>query len=213
MNVKKNLENRIRGWFPQEPHMISTKVKVNYENRQQPLIIPPEYHVNATKATGVFAIFWIIPVGFITFTILNLERYPVSALQVVTWIIAGLIFGTISNALFTQNQLSRLSKDCQAQGNGKDAPLLIIPIVLFLVLGGFVSWSIGSALQGILISEYAWGISFAMTRSIMFITFEKKEGMRIMQSWSGSGGFVLIPKPPSGRLTIRKQLPRRSYQV
>ena len=202
MNVKKNLQNRIRGWFPQEPYTVSTRLNADYENKQPLLIIPSEYTVSATKFAGIFAILWIILYGFISFTLLNLERYLIPAFQIVAWIIAGLTVGVISTTMSTKNQLSRLSKDYQFFPKGKDMGLLIVPTVLFFIFGVFVSWSIYGAMhvplfQGFLISGYALGISIVITRVILFVAFEKKENMRIMQSWFGFGSF-LIPKAPDG---------------
>lgn len=120
--------------------MISTRLSVDYEKKQPPLIIPSEYKVSATKLAGGLAIFWIIVYGFMFFNSFNLYSHPVSAFQIVAWIIAGLAIGIISEAMFTKNQLSRLSKDYQFTTNGKDWVLLIVPMVLFFIFGGFVSW-------------------------------------------------------------------------
>jgi|WetSurMetagenome_2_1015567.scaffolds.fasta_scaffold47727_3 hypothetical protein len=200
MTVKKTLQNRIRGWFPQEPCIVNTRLKVNHENKQPPLIIPSEYKVSATKYAGVFAIFWITFSVFMFFNFVNLERYPISAFQFVAWIIAGLTVGAITVAMFTKNQLSRLLKDYQFTTNGKDLVLLIVPTVLFFIFGFFVNWSIYGAmrvpiLQGFWISAIAWGISIEITRVILFGVFEKKENMRLMQSWWGPG-IILVPKAP-----------------
>ncbi len=67
--------------------MISTRLKVNHENKQPPPIIPSEYKVSAMKFAGAYAIFWIIFYGFWFSNILSLERYPVSEFQIVAWII------------------------------------------------------------------------------------------------------------------------------
>ena len=196
----KNPLKIVRGWFPKEPYLISTRVKVDSETKQQSLVIPPGYDVSATKFAGASAIFWIIFYGFMTFTSLDLERYPISAFQVVAWIIAGLTVGTITGAMFTKNQLARLSKDYQFFLNGKDMVLLLVPTILFFIFGVFVSWFFPSGLhvphfQGLLISLYAWGISIEITRIVLFYAFEKRENMRLMQSWLGMGIF-LIPKAP-----------------
>ena len=201
MNAKRSLQNRIRGWLPQEPHMISTRFKVEHENKQPLLMIPPEYKISATKVAGAFAVFWIILYGFMFFTSLNLERYPISGFQVAAWVIAGLGVGTISCAILTKNQLSRLSKDYQTSINLKDMVLLAVPIVLLCIFGILISRSIGSSthipyFQGLTFSIYAWGVSCVITRVALFASFEKRENMRIMQGWL-EGGLVLIPKPPN----------------
>jgi hypothetical protein len=220
MTDKKKRILDIRGWFPQEPLTISTRLKVNNENRQPPLIIPPEYKISATKVAGATAIFWIILYSSTFFTFLNIERYPIPGFQAAAWITAGLAVGTISCAAFTKNQLSRLSRNYRFSTDTKDVVLLIVPAVLFFMFGFFISWSISDvarhlpSLQGLLFSFYAWGVSFEITRVVLFASFEKRENMRIVQSWFG-GEFLLIPKAPSSNVnrsetTANRELPSLS---
>ena len=219
MNVKKSLENRIRGWFPKEPYIISTRLNVDYETKKPPQVIPPEYKVSATKVVGAIAIFWTILYGYISFTILDFERYPVSSFQIVPWIIAGTVVGVIIGTIFTKNQLRRLSRDYQFSINGKDMVLLIVPLVLFFVFGISVSLSYSftnmsiPVMQGFLISFLSLGISLQIIRYVLFVAFEKKENMRIVQSWFGVVDFFSFQKHQTATLAIRKLLPRKSYQV
>lgn len=201
MTTKKTLENRIRGWFPQEQTMINTRLKVNHEYKQPPLVIPSEYKVSATKLLGGLTIFFIIFYGYMFFFAFNnfaanFDRHPVSAFQIVVWIIVGLAVGVISDAIVTKNQLSRLSKDYQFYTNGKDWVLLIVPMILFFIFGGYVSLFLYSSLQVLLISVYCWGVSYQLTRVLLFAAFERKENMRIMQAWWGTNIF-LVPKAPN----------------
>ncbi|GEM_PF-2590366 len=212
MTVKKSLENRIRGWFPQEPRMIvRTRLNVDSDKKQPPLMIPPEYTVSATKAAVVFAVFWIILYGFFSFTSINFERYPVSIVQVVAWIIAGLVVGTVTSAIVTKSQLGRLLRDYRFEVNGKDLVILLVPIVLFFVFGVYESLPfIGtrvsvSDIQGLYIGVLAWGISSLIIRAALFAAFEKEKDMRIMQSWWG-GAMYLVPKAPQSQLNARGEL-------
>jgi len=208
LNVKKSLQSHIRGWFPQEPR-ITTILKANYrktENNQPPLIIPSEYTLSTTKFTAGYAIFWIVFYGFMFFTSINLEKYDISGLEVGAWLIAGLAVGAISFGISTKNLLRRLLKDYRSSVSIKDMILLIAPILLGIT-GLFVSYSIYGSnmrllpLQGFLISVYAWGFSAVITRVTLLVTFEKRENMRIMQSWFRNG-FVLIPKPPNSKVNL-----------
>jgi hypothetical protein len=208
MTAKKSLENRIRGWFPQEPTMFGTRLKADYENTRYPPTIPSGYNVSATKTAGIFAIFWILLYMFQSFTFLNLERIPISTLQVAAWIIAGLAVGTISSIMLTKNQLGRILKDYQFSTNGKDIVLLVVPAVLFFIFGFFVSLSIygimySPSLEGWLISIFAWGGSMFVTRYFLFFTFERKENMRLMRSWWGMEIF-LIPRAPDSTVNGTK---------
>jgi hypothetical protein len=211
MNAKQRLNSRIRGWFPQEPYLISTRSKLKEEKNLLPLIIPPQYKVSALKFSVMFSIFWIIVYGYMFFSSFNPGRGIVSGFQVALWVIAGLAVGTISCAVFTNNQLGRLLKEYKTISlNKKDWVLLVAPMVLFFILSISVSWSIyGSPSQELLISFFAWGVSSEITRVALFANFEKKEKMRIMQTWFGEG-FVLIPKAPVSPtiqgLTVKKSV-------
>jgi hypothetical protein len=200
MNVRRSLESRIRGWLPKEPIMISMRLQVNQEKGRPPLTIPSEYKLSATKSWGAFAVFWAILYGFLFSYFLNFKWYPTSAIQVVAWIIAGSAIGVITCAIFTKNQLRQLLMDYQFFPDGKDLVLFFIPQLLFFIFGIFVSFLFASSmsvsgLQGLLISVCTLEISLALTRFILLVGFEKKENMRLMQSYWGPG-IYLIPKAP-----------------
>lgn len=196
MTVKKSLENRIRGWFPKEPYLISTRVKVDCETKQQPPIIPSGYNVSSTKLLAGLTIFWIIFYGYFFFYAFNIFWHPISAFQIVAWIIAGLAVGIISDGILAKNQLSKLSKDYQFTTIGKDWGLFFASMVLFVIFSGFVSWFLYSSLQVWAIFVYFWGVSSQITRVFLFAAFERKVKMRLMQSWWGTNIF-LVPKAPS----------------
>jgi hypothetical protein len=198
MNVKKSLENLIRGWFPKEPTMITKSLQVNNEYKQPPQIIPPQYNASATKIAGGFAIFWILFLGLELVMSFNLEFHAIPPFQIMAWILSGLTIGIISNTTLTKNQLSRLSNDYQFTPNKKDQLILIIPIVSFSILGGFVNWFLYSSLQVFLISMLSYGVSFFLIRTLLFAAFERKQNMRLMQSWGGGGATIfLVPKAPN----------------
>jgi hypothetical protein len=197
MTIKKGLENRIRGWLPHEPTMISTtRLKVNHEYEQPPPIIPPEYKASVTKRCGVYAIFITFVCGFVIFTSLDQERNPISAFQIMVWIIIGLAFGVISSLIETKYELSRVSKTCKFTTDRKDYVLIYVPIILFFIFCYIVSGFLYSPSLLWLISAYVWGISQFVTRIVLFVSYERKENMRLMQSWWGSTVF-LVPKPPT----------------
>jgi|WetSurMetagenome_2_1015567.scaffolds.fasta_scaffold87295_2 hypothetical protein len=214
MTPKKSLENRIRGWFPKEPYLVSNRLNLDYETKKPSKVIPSEYKVSTTKVAGAGAIFWIILYGFLVlYSVNSINRdYPISSFQLIAWTIAGLALGAISCIIFTKNQLGRLIKDYQFSTTGKDVIFLIVSFVMFSIFGFFVSQS--PAIQGSMISLYAWGVSFLTTRVTLFAAFEKKENMRIVQRWFGAGGVgaFLVPKPPNGNTncsesTANKELP------
>jgi hypothetical protein len=201
MTIKKSLENRIRGWLPQEPYRISTRIKVDYENTHQPPIIMPNHNVSAAKVAGVGAILLIIVYGFLfSKTILH----PVWGFQIVAWIIAGLALGIISAMMGTKNQLSRLLKDYKVYPNEKDLALQIVPIFLF-VISGFLAivFIPDSSINEFALSFYTLSVSLFVTRPVLFFAFERREKMRLMQSWWG-GEIILIPKAPDNSVNGTK---------
>lgn len=204
MTAKKSLENRIRGWFPKEPYLISTRVKMDCETKKPSPIIPSGYNLSSTKLLAGLTIFWIIFYGYFFFYAFNIFWRPISAFQIVAWIISGLAVGVISHMLYTKNQLSRLSKDYQFTMNGKDGVLLIVPMVLFFIFAGVANSFLYSSSQLWLISAYTFAVSGLITRIILFADFEKKENMRLMQSWWGST-IILLPKAPTLEMATQQR--------
>ncbi len=131
--------------------------------------------------------------GFCFLILLTLQEFPVSTFQAVAWIIAGLAVGAITGTILAKNQLRRLSKDYQFSTTGKDIVLIVVPIVLFFIFSSILGWST------ILFSIYSLGVSIQITRWIVFFNFEKKENMRLMQSWWGMEIF-LIPRAPQSNV-------------
>lgn len=197
MKIKRSLENRLRGWFPKEPQLISRSCRIGIAAKQPPLIIRPEYTLSATKYVGALAIFGIIFYGFL-FSSLNFEWNPFSVFQFTAWIILGVTIGTMSSMVYTRKELGRLSRNFQTNTNWKDAILLYFaPIFVFALFGFFVSRVLFSlTLTGFILSLYAYVVSSLLTRYGLMHFYEKTENMRIMQGWF-EGGFAVIPKPPN----------------
>lgn len=197
MNIKKTFRNRVRGWFPQEPYLIKTMVRMNTEKQQNPLVIPADCNLSATKLAMALAIIWIVFYGY--FSLINI-RYSISAFQVMAWVIAGSAFGVLLHLIITKRQLDRLSRNYRMSPTGGETLLVIISEILFFIFAGFVSWfmsaSLQLTLQGLLVSIYSWGVSIFITKPVLFTIFEKRAKMSIVQSWWGLEVF-LIPKPPN----------------
>ena len=111
----------------------------------------------------------------------------------------------------TKNQLRRLSKEYKFVPNGKDLIIISVPIILYFIVGGFVIYSFQgpsgglSTLGGLMISSFSWIISLQVTRYLLFAAFEKKERMRLMQSWWDMG-IYLVPEAPESQLNKRGEL-------
>jgi hypothetical protein len=215
MTIKKSLENRIRGWFPQEPNLIRTQVKkedkFEYETKKQPPVIPSgEINFSATKFAGATAIFLIFLYGFVFFTTLDLKKYPISAFQIAVLIIIGLVAGVIGGMIPTENLLRRFSKDYVISTTRKEIVLSLVSTIVFIILSSYYSWFVyGSkqlaVLQGFSFSLYAWVFPFTIMRPVLFYAFERREKMRIMQTWWGSVQYFLIPKAPPINISELKE--------
>jgi hypothetical protein len=153
-------------------------------------MIPRGYNVSVIKMFGATTIFWIVIYGILFFYTLNLAEVPASTSQIVASIVAGLAVGAFVGIISTKNQIGRLSKNYKFSTTGKDIVLNVVSIVLFCIFGAVLSWST------ILFSVYFFGVSTLITRWVFFFNFEKKEDMRLMQSWWGTEIF-LVPKAPS----------------
>jgi hypothetical protein len=204
MNVKKNIHSRIRGWLPKEPSLtglptINMQFRKQYKIKEPPSIIPAEYHLSFTKYTVAFTVFFILIYGFMFF-ITPPEKFTISALQSLAWIIAGLAAGTIIGKVFTNNQLVRLSENIKTKTTAKDLFFLVVPLIAFFILGYFASTYFYAIsvyhLQGLLISIYSLEVSLLVMRCYLLYAFEKRENMRIVNSWFGLY-FFLVPKAPT----------------
>jgi hypothetical protein len=106
--VKRTLENRIRGWFPHEPLLISGNCRVKYEVKNPPLMIP-EYTTSLTTNTAKFVLLWGIAYGVLFFGIFgNSFFYDISVFQVAASIIFGLTLGVILANIIIRRTLTRL---------------------------------------------------------------------------------------------------------
>jgi hypothetical protein len=111
----------------------------------------------------------------------------------------GLTVGILSNYMFTQSQLCRLSRSYRIEGpNKKELFLLIAPILTILASSFLFNSSFFNATQALnlsLLSAYMTLVPHMPIRFCMFHSYEKKENMRIMQDWMDPG-LILIPQPP-----------------
>jgi hypothetical protein len=203
MNVRRSLENRLRGWFPQEPYLFSRGCNVVAGVKNPPLKIRQEYTNSATKNAGVLAIGSTIFVGLFLLS-LNLEWQPFSIYYLVAWIIAGAIIGMVLCTLYTSRELCRLSRDYQIDAKWKENLLIVmLPFIVFLIGTSLAMQQIALTSGAAMFSLYAWMVSFEFTRYGSLRLFEKKENMRIMTSWFGPG-YAAIPQPPKQKMSLKQ---------
>jgi len=103
MNVKKSLENRIRGWFPQEPHQPEKRAKVKLSSQTPPA--PIFFRVSGLlfSAIGVFLMVIFLYSNFIyDFSIYKVlvtiggDLFPLAFVAGIPFVIAGMTFNAHS---------------------------------------------------------------------------------------------------------------------
>lgn len=197
MESRETLKNRIRGWFPQDSVVVTSKVKVKAERQQPPPTIPANYTMSATKASWVTSVLCIGFFGYMAFNFLKIAEYfPISMLQASAFVLVGLAAGAVSCIVWTKNKLKQLKIYCTSPMNGKDLALPMALIGVLLVSSSFGSFMLQiSIYSAFLVSTLAFGVTYAVITPIMYAAFERKQNMRIMR-----GGFyadlALIPKAP-----------------
>jgi hypothetical protein len=206
MTAKKTLENRIRGWFPQEPYRINTKVnsELGFERNKSPLTIPLGYNLSATKVAGAQAVFLTLILAFcISSEILSIVRgYTAFNFFNVLWLICGSIIGTILGLIITRNQLNLLSREYKLiQINKKEIILFIIPAVIYFTVTGFFFLALQNLLWWGNYAIFCWGAPLFLIRYFLFVAYERRENLCLVQSWWNSGIYV-IPKPPCNNSNI-----------
>lgn len=197
--MKRDLENRIRGWFPKEPYSIVVRhVKVDTEPKQPPLVIPPWSNQSATASAAMTAIMWIIISSMAILTI-SIDFDYASPLIQVAFLLAGLAVGAAYGVLSTKKIVAILSRKHQYNYTGKTLVLAIVLVVaifgFFAVLPSIIGYSpiSGALIRGFWLSFYSFAGSMLMARYVGFFAFEKRQNMRLLQS---SMSIFVIPKAP-----------------
>ena len=203
MIVKKSLKSRIRGWFPQEPKLPKAPAKTDFQTNSPPILkakpTPTQMApgtVRTIRSLGFQAIFWTI----FSFLFINQIRvgYHISSTLQIAWITAGLILGLLFSAVFTHRQIGYFEKNSQFPTQ-KAGPVfaaivgvIIIMVVVYLSMLIFLP-SVG---VGFLSSVFATAPTFFATRYLMFLRYEEKKEIFIVQYWWQAGLFALPKKAP-----------------
>jgi hypothetical protein len=202
MNQKKGLQNRIRGWFPQDPYKISISCKVENEVKNPPLMIPPRFKTSLMKSILATAIIWglVYGIGYLGLLHQSTFRY-VSVYQAILAVFIGLAFGVSCGSMVARQRKKRVLTDFQ-DSLSNDVPLIIIFLVFLISLYaiGFFLFprpitEILSFGDGLFISLIFYMPCLYATQAFWYWDFERKEDMRLVTGWAG-GDIYLIPKPP-----------------
>jgi MFS family permease len=186
MNVKKSLENRIRGWLPQEanvskgPTKMDLRIKGPFNNSNQ----LGKGNVRTIKAIALFSSI------FIMFTVTAMLLFAmVGIVFIAVAILFGLGFGLFSGVLVTPRILKR-TENHQDSWGWKEF-LCLMPATIFFVLtlpdSIFAGFYVGSL-----------AITFLLTQFILFLLYERKNKVVIIQKgWTGNVNSIVPQTNPS----------------
>jgi MFS family permease len=192
MTLKKRLETFVQGWLPKEPNVSKAPAKIDFRINQRPLITNQTgVGTRSTRFLRAGAIFWVIfgPLFIIQFT----AQSHIALTSQITWIIAGLTVGLILGALFTRRQLKRLAKDNEVRETIAGILFLVGTLLIFIgILIGVLFSNLPILIRiGFLSSVFAGGPAFIGARYILFVRWEKKNKMYILQNRSR---FFAVPQ-------------------
>ena len=201
MNVKKNLENRIKGWFPKEPNPWPI----------QQYTQPPPINQEATKSQSrsgrrisllmaLYAAVW----AFFSFTFmlsLNNLYHSNSSFRII-WLIVGVSVGIIFSGSITFRQLLALEKKGENPTTVKTNMIAIGVLILLVVTISEVATSnlpsvIKSAMGYMLVASTPSAI---VTRTVLMVSWEIQKRTRIYQDKDG-----LYISSNHGNLNIKNQ--------
>jgi hypothetical protein len=214
MNVKKSLESRIRGWLPKEPNGPKVPARIDFRISQRSLITNQlGVGTRSTRFLRNGAIFMVI-FGSLLIIQCNAQSHIALTSQIV-WIIAGLTGGSILGALFTKRQLRRLAKYNEVKVGMTLANILFLAGTLIIFTGiliGVLSSNLPMLIRiGFLSSVFAGGSPFIGVRYVLFVRWEKKNKMYILQNRSR---FFAVPQSGTngtvnGGVSSENGLPRK----
>lgn len=204
MISKKEIQNRIRGWFPQEPRLPKAPVKTDFQTNPPPLLnakpAPPQMGpgtLRATRFLGFQALIWII-LSFL-FVIQLRGENQISLTSQIIWITAGLIVGLTVSAIFTQRQIGYFEKNSQFP-TPKAGPLFAtivgaVIIIMVVVYGSFF-FNLQAIGAGFLSSIAVMTPTAFAARYLLFSRYERKKEIYIIQYWWQAGIFALPKRAP-----------------
>lgn len=138
MNKNRNLRDRIRGWFPQEPALTKSSqrlAQVPLANRD--LTSPPSRTTRLRREIRVFPLLIVLSLVIFAVTLL---RVPGNMVEL--GVIVGLVAGSLISVPFTKTELKWLSQNGKIRSLYASLPLLsfcILFAVAFVVLNSFFS--------------------------------------------------------------------------
>jgi hypothetical protein len=192
MNIKKSLESRIRGWLPKEPNVPVVPAKTDSRINERPLMVAHKGKGTSSTRFLRFPSIFLAVLGSLFIIQFNVQSH-ISLTSQVTWIIAGLTVGSIISASFAKWQLNCLTRDKELRATIAE-PLFIAGIMLIFtgISVGVLFTNLPTGIQmGFMSSVFAGGSVFGGVRYVLFLRWEKKNKMCILQNRSR---FFVVPQ-------------------
>jgi hypothetical protein len=190
MNPLRYLEKRIRGWLPKEPNVPLAPAKIDFRVNERPLMTKQMGKGTSSTRFLRFHSIFLAVLGSLFIIQFNVQSH-ISLTSQVIWIIAGLTVGSIISASFAKWQLNCLTRDKELRATIAES-LFIAGIMLIFTgtLVGVLSTNLSTG-SGFLNSAFAGASVFGGVRYVLFLRWEKKNKMCILQNRSR---FFVVPQ-------------------
>ena len=191
MNVKKSLENRIRGWFPQEPKLRKSRAKFDFRIKPQPTV-PSQMGKGTVRTAKIIGIVNVI--SFIIF-ILLLSQFNIESGWKIVGLISGFVFGLIGGVWVAPRITKRTENHKESLG-WKEYLGVTVPAVIFVLLVNQVSSYFS------MIASFTLWTTFWLVQMVLFLSYEKKKKVFILQDgWLGVV-YSLVPQASKNRAVM-----------
>jgi hypothetical protein len=194
VNPIRYLENRIRGWLPKESKVPVVPAKTDSRINKRPLTTKQMGKGKSTTRDLLpHAILWAVLSLFFMIRVNVYFKLPLASQ--VMWLITGLMGGSIISASLAKRDLNRLARDKEIRSFTMVVAVLFVVGFMFIFSGilvvvlftGLPGWIQGGCLS----ATFAGGSVFTVVRYVLFLRWEKKNKMRILQNRSG---FFVVPQ-------------------
>jgi hypothetical protein len=193
MNVKRGLENRIRGWFPQEPKTNQYVIASNANNDNLPVQDTYEVYKRTNQNSNLTLLFLSIGVPFSLLTVLH----DVAPIILLIAIVAAVFVGATVGLVPAYRELRILDKKGKSNSKISTAIVLVFAIInvclIFGVLAGHTDLRFNEVQSATLAFSFLSPIVAFDVRKLLFAAWKRKNKSEI---WEGKKlQLFTAPKP------------------
>lgn len=207
LSIAFGLVSFIRGWLPKEPNVPMVPAKIGFRVNERPLMTKQMGKGTSSTRFLRFPSIFLAVLGSLFIIQFNVQSH-ISLTSQVTWIIAGLTVGSIISASFAKWQLNRLTRDKELRATIAGS-LFIAGIMLIFtgILVGVITNFPTGIRMGFMSSVFAGASVFGGVRYVLFLRWEKKNKMRILQNRSR---FFVVPQSSTNNSSYNVELSEKS---